>query len=388
MESTRRRYRRGPAALSSCFFGAAFIIAGKYSPWIPRSFPSNRCCAARGSVLAVAVCRSLQLPPMIGYLVTGLPWAPRAGWCPTSRNPPARRVRRGVPDVSIGSNSACEAARDASRGVRAGLAQVAATMALALGARLRRRVVACGAHPRRHRRDVLDPMVSKLLAERLELDTAHGRQVIGMLLFRTSRWFLAGAAPALDQSADALGAAVAIALGKAVLALAVVITLGPKLMRAGWNRRPPPLERAVRPERAARDAAARLRHRPRWPVLVLGRFLAGMLISETGVSLPGRGGYQALRDVLLGLFFVTVGMMLDLRLVLGEFRLVMLLFVLLVGAKFALIALLASAFGSAPGTRCASGSPWPGGRIRLRAVSLAAPTRVVPEPCCRACSPP
>jgi len=38
--------------------------------------------------------------------------------------------------------------------------------------------------------------------------------------------------PALEQSADALGAALAIALGKAVLALAVVIALGPRLMRA------------------------------------------------------------------------------------------------------------------------------------------------------------
>src|SRR5438876_1665291 len=87
------------------------------------------------------------------------------------------------------------------------------------------------------------------------------------------------------------------------------------------------------------------------------------------------------RDVLLGLFFVTVGMMLDLRLVLGEFPLVMLLFALLVGAKFALIALLSTAFGSAPGTALRVGIALAqAGEFGFVLLSLAAPTRVVPEP--------
>jgi len=82
-------------------------------------------------------------------------------------------------------------------------------------------------------------------------------------------------------------------------------------------------------------------------------------------------------------------MMLDLRLVLGEFALVMLLFVLLVGAKFALIAWLSSAFGSAPGTALRVGIALAqAGEFGFVLLSLSASTRVVPEPCCRACSPP
>ena len=53
------------------------------------------------SVLAVAACRSLRLPPMIGYLVTGLALGPHALGVVSEREEtqPPRRVRRGVPDV-------------------------------------------------------------------------------------------------------------------------------------------------------------------------------------------------------------------------------------------------------------------------------------------------
>src|SRR5262249_51465374 len=84
--------------------------------------------------------------------------------------------------------------------------------------------------------------------------------------------------------------------------------------------------------------------------LVLGAFLAGMLISETEYRFQVEEDIKPFRDVLLGLFFVTVGAMLNLRLVAAHFALVLLLLVLLVGAKFALIAGLSRAFGAAPGT--------------------------------------
>src|SRR5207245_10409135 len=72
---------------------------------------------------------------------------------------------------------------------------------------------------------------------------------------------------------------------------------------------------------------------------------------------------------------------LDLRLGLGEVPLVLLLFALLVGAKFALIALLSSAFGSAPGTALRVGIALAqAGEFGFVLLSLAAPTRVVPEP--------
>src|SRR6266581_6817400 len=63
-------------------------------------------------------------------------------------------------------------------------------------------------------------IVSKLLAERGELDSAHGRQVIGVLLFQDLAVVpLLVLIPALAQPPGALGLAVAAALGKAAIAL-------------------------------------------------------------------------------------------------------------------------------------------------------------------------
>jgi CPA2 family monovalent cation:H+ antiporter-2 len=84
--------------------------------------------------------------------------------------------------------------------------------------------------------------------------------------------------------------------------------------------------------------------------MVLGAFLAGMLISETEYRFQVEEDIKPFRDVLLGLFFVTVGMMLDLRLVLSSFTVVLALFAALVLGKFALIAALSRAFGAVPGT--------------------------------------
>src|SRR5260221_483363 len=77
-------------------------------------------------------------------------------------------------------------------------------------------------------------IVSKLLAERGELDTPHGREVMGVLLFQDLAVVpLIVLLPALGQPAGVIGAAVLVALGKAAVALAVVVVGGPRLMR-GW----------------------------------------------------------------------------------------------------------------------------------------------------------
>src|SRR3989454_9059037 len=308
------------------------------------------------SVLAVVVCRSLQLPPLIGYLATGLALGPHALRLVSGIEEPRRLAEFGVVFLmfSIGLEFSLPkllAMRRAVFGL--GLAQVAATIALALGAAL-----AAGASWQAGltlggiAAMSSTAIVSRLLAERLELDTSHGGQVIGMLLFQDLAVVpLLVLLPALDRSADALGAALAIALGKAVLALAVVITLGPRLMRA-WlgivaRRRSNELfvlnVLLVTLLLAFVTGLAGLS-------LVLGAFLAGMLISETEFRFQVEEDIKPYRDVLLGLFFITVGMLLDLRLVMAHAGLVVALFVVLVGGKLAVMAGLSKAFGTPGGT--------------------------------------
>jgi len=84
--------------------------------------------------------------------------------------------------------------------------------------------------------------------------------------------------------------------------------------------------------------------------LVLGAFLAGMLISETEYRFQVEQDIKPFRDVLLGLFFITVGMLLDLRLVAAQFWLVLGFLAALMLAKCALIGALSRAFGATTGT--------------------------------------
>jgi CPA2 family monovalent cation:H+ antiporter-2 len=75
--------------------------------------------------------------------------------------------------------------------------------------------------------------------------------------------------------------------------------------------------------------------------LALGAFLAGMLISETEYRYQVEDYINPFRDVLLGLFFVTIGMLLDVKVVIAHFVAVLSLFAVLLGVKFAVIFALA-----------------------------------------------
>jgi CPA2 family monovalent cation:H+ antiporter-2 len=307
-------------------------------------------------VAAVVICRSLHLPAMIGYLVTGLVLGPHALGLVSDRAETRLLAEFGVVFLmfSIGLEFSLPRLMAMRRVVFGlGLAQVAATVVLVMllvmgfGGSWQTGLALGGITAMSS-----TAIVSKLLAERLELDSAHGRQVMGVLLFQDLAVVpLLVVIPALGQPAERIGVAVAIAFGKAALALAIVILAGPKLMRA-WlgvvaRRRSNELfvlnVLLVILLMAYITGLAGLS-------MVLGAFLAGMLISETEYRFQVEEDIKPFRDVLLGLFFVTVGMMLDLGLVLAQFPRVLLLFLALVGAKFALIALLSRGFGAAPGT--------------------------------------
>jgi CPA2 family monovalent cation:H+ antiporter-2 len=78
--------------------------------------------------------------------------------------------------------------------------------------------------------------------------------------------------------------------------------------------------------------------------LALGAFLAGMLISETEYRYQVEDYIKPFRDVLLGLFFITIGMLLDLHSLLRNLPAVIAVFVLVLAGKFAVILALARAF--------------------------------------------
>src|SRR6185436_6712313 len=192
------------------------------------------------AVLAVVACRILELPPIIGYLAVGLALGPHALNAVHDDSQTRHLAEFGVVFLmfSIGLEFSLSKLRVMRREVFGlGLAQVIVTVlgcvavalafpggwqaGLAIGA-----VVAMSS----------TAIVSKLLAERLELDTPHGRSIVGVLLFQDLAVVpLLILVPVLGQPAGEIGAAIALALAKAVFVLAVLLLAGPRIMRAWFG---------------------------------------------------------------------------------------------------------------------------------------------------------
>ena len=177
-------------------------------------------------------------------------------------------------------------------------------------------------------------IVARMLSERFELHSKSGRQTMGVLLFQD----LAVVPclillPALAEPGGNLAHSLGIALFQAVLVLAVLIWVGQRMIQRLYD--------AV----AARRSEELFVLATLWIVvglayatglaglsLALGAFVGGMLISETVYRHQVEADIRPFRDILLGLFFVTVGMMLDIGFVLSNIdRLVLAVLLLVIG---------------------------------------------------------
>ncbi|MEW6687764.1 MAG: cation:proton antiporter [Pseudomonadota bacterium] len=313
------------------------------------------------AVLAVVACRFFALPPMIGYLAVGLALGPRAAGLVSDDAQTRHLAEFGVVFLmfTIGLEFSLPKLRVMRREVFGlGGAQVALTIgacaaaAWALDAGWPAGVALGGAAAMSS-----TAVVSRLLAERLELDTAHGRAIVGVLLFQDLAVVpLLILVPVLGDPGSGIGGAVALALAKAALVLALVLLAGPRVMRSwfGLVARRKSTELFVLNVLLVILAMAYLTGLAGLS-LALGAFLAGMLISETEYRYRVEEEIKPFRDVLLGLFFVSVGMMLDLRTVAERPGLVLALLALLVALKFTLIAALSRWFGAAPGAALRTG---------------------------------
>ncbi|MBC3933186.1 monovalent cation:proton antiporter family protein [Undibacterium curvum] len=191
-------------------------------------------------------------------------------------------------------------------------------------------------------------IVSKMLTERLELESLHGRQIISILLFQDLAVVpLLILVPALATHSDNIVTTLLWAGGKAVLVLVLLLVVGQSLMR-GWFK--------LVVKRRSQElfmlnlllitlGAAWLTEKAGLS-MALGAFVAGMLISETEYRHQVEEDIKPFRDVLLGLFFITIGMLLNLKLVAQNVWMVLFLFIGPLLLKLVLIAGLARLFGS------------------------------------------
>ena len=96
-----------------------------------------------------------------------------------------------------------------------------------------------------------------------------------------------------------------------------------------------------------------------------------MLISETEYKMQVEEDILPFKDILLGLFFIAMGMQLDVSVVLANWLAILLVLVLFLLAKFAIVASLAYWFGSTTGTAIRTGLALaPAGEFGLVLLSL------------------
>jgi CPA2 family monovalent cation:H+ antiporter-2 len=200
-------------------------------------------------------------------------------------------------------------------------------------------------------------IVVKLMAERLELESEHGRRVMGVLLFQDLAVVpLLVLIPALGSKPAVLLQELAVAGLKAAVLLTVLLVGGQRVMR-WWLTivaRLKSEELFVLNLLLVTLALAWLTEHAGLS-LALGAFVAGMLIAETEYKHQVETDIRPFHDVLLGLFFITIGMKLDAEAVWGEWALVLGMTVAPVLFKFVLVTLLARAFGAAPGVALRTG---------------------------------
>ena len=324
------------------------------------------------AVAGVVLCRLAKLPPMLGYLAVGVAIGPNAmalAGDPAGVTylaefgivflmfviglqfnlPRLRSMRRLVFGLGL------------SQVVLTVLAAVAGNMALTWGLALVGRSWGLGWQSAIALGSALamssTAIVVKLMSDRLELESEHGRRVMAVLLFQDLAVVpLLVLIPALGSTPELLLRELGLAALKAAVLLTVLMVGGRVVMR-WWltlvvrrksdelfilNLLLVTLGLAWLTEHAGLS-------------LALGAFVAGMLIAETEFKHQVETDIRPFHDVLLGLFFITVGMRLDASAVLGNAPLVIALTLFPVLFKFALVTALARFFGAAQGTALRTG---------------------------------
>jgi K+:H+ antiporter len=191
-------------------------------------------------------------------------------------------------------------------------------------------------------------ILAKMLAERLELNSPHGRMIIGILLFQDLAVIpLLIVLPALTAGVEDIALNIGYAALKAAVVLALLLFFGQRVMR-GWFHlvaRKKSSELFVLNVLLITLGIAYITELAGLS-LALGAFVAGALISETEYRHQVEVDIKPFRDILLGLFFVTIGMLLDLRVVFEHGLWVALLLVLLIALKALIIFGLSLLFGA------------------------------------------
>lgn len=300
------------------------------------------------SLVVIAAFRRIGLPPILGYLFVGLLCGPNAlGWIGNFALDQPYLAEMGV--VFLLFTLGLEFSLPRMLAMRHQVFGLGSLQVLTSGLALAAAMVAFG---------MATPLalllgaglalsstaiVSKELSSLGEIFSAHGRNAIAVLLFQDLvAVLLLTLVPALaGQSGQLWYVALPLTLGKTVLLFVGLTVVSrwflPRLFHEVASARSPEL--FVLLALVIVMLTAWLTHLLGLS-MALGAFLAGMLLGESHYRHQIEADIRPFRDVLLGLFFVSVGMLIDLKLFVSSGWLIAVLTLLLLCIKGSVVALL------------------------------------------------
>jgi CPA2 family monovalent cation:H+ antiporter-2 len=303
------------------------------------------------AVVIVPIFQTLRVRPIVGYLIAGASIGPFGLTLVQDVEGTHRLAEFGVVFMlfMIGLELSLERLRLMARHVfLLGASQVAATglalgsLAVLLGASLAEAAVIGGALALSSTAFVL-----QILHERGELATQLGRIILAILLFQDLA-VIPGLAvvTALGNESSHLPLSLTLAALKAILALFILLVAGRFLLR--------PIYRVIAGTRSPELFAATtllIVLGTAWSMaqlglsMALGGFLAGLTLAGTEYRHQVEADIRPFRGILLALFFISVGMLIDLRLVGSQLLQILALVLGIVAIKAAVLVILGRAFG-------------------------------------------
>ena len=306
------------------------------------------------------IARQLRLPVILGYLAAGIVIGPYAADFVSDTTQIETMAEIGVALLlfTLGMEFSLKSLRKVGRvSAIGGIVQIAATTLLGLGVGIGLGWNFEGAMFFGFMLAMSSTMVVlKLLMERGELDTAHGKIMIGILLVQDIAVIpMMAIMPAIGDPewAKALG----IAVLKAVIFIGAMFVLGlwvlPRLMRrvAGFRSRELFLLAIVGLCIAVAFVTDHF-----GISLAFGAFAAGVIISESDYAHQAIAEVIPLRDLFATLFFVSLGMLIDLHFFVDNLAMVSVAVVTIIIGKFAICFIVPRLLGYSAKTMLYSGA--------------------------------
>lgn len=273
------------------------------------------------AVAAVVACLHMRLPPILGYLLIGVLVGPYGLGFVTDTEHTSALAEFGVVFLlfTIGlefSLSQLLHMKGAVLGL--GGAQVLGTTAIVallahrFGLELEPALVLGGIIAMSS-----TALVIKQMTDQVELHSRHGRNAVGILLFQDLMvipFLILVSAPSGSQE-TAAGVTVLVAVLQGAAALGLIFVLGRWVLRPLFH-----LVARYRSMELFTLTALMISLGAAWLTnqlglsLALGAFVAGMMLGETEFRHQIEAEIRPFRDILLGLFFITIGMLFNIQL--------------------------------------------------------------------------